>query len=230
MVQNQNEKRQEAPARRQILTAAAREFSDKGFGGARVDAIAARAHVNKATLYYHVGNKEALYGAVLTGVVQSLTQRLQDSLPRINEPEEKLRVLMKTIGAWAERHPYLPRIMLREVLSDGKNLPPEAAQAMGRIFGLLRSILEEGRRSGRFKDVDPVMGHHLLVVSSVLFATAQRVRARVIGMLEADLPPERPLSGSIPELSNLVLGGILTYTGRSAPPPSNAPSNPEVPS
>ena len=36
-----------------ILAAAALEFAERGFAGARVDRIARRARVNKAMLYYH---------------------------------------------------------------------------------------------------------------------------------------------------------------------------------
>ena len=48
-----------------ILAAATREFTDKGFGGARIDAIAAHAKINKRMLYHYYGGKEALYVAVL---------------------------------------------------------------------------------------------------------------------------------------------------------------------
>ena len=51
--------------RERILEAAAEEFGRAGFSGAKVDAIARRAGVNKAGLYYHVGNKEKLYEAVM---------------------------------------------------------------------------------------------------------------------------------------------------------------------
>ncbi len=43
-----------------ILEAATQVFSEKGFCGARVDEIAARAKVNKAMLYYYFENKEKL--------------------------------------------------------------------------------------------------------------------------------------------------------------------------
>ena len=44
-----------------ILAAAVREFSAKGISGARVDAIAARARVNKRMLYYYFESKEGLF-------------------------------------------------------------------------------------------------------------------------------------------------------------------------
>ncbi|NDU79447.1 TetR family transcriptional regulator, partial [Actinomadura sp. DSM 109109] len=50
-----------------ILAAAVREFTERGYEGARVDNIARRAGVNKRMLYHYFGNKEALYVAVLEG-------------------------------------------------------------------------------------------------------------------------------------------------------------------
>jgi len=53
--------------RLRILEAAKQEFSAHGLAGARVDRIAAKAGANKRMLYYHVGNKDDLYLAVLEG-------------------------------------------------------------------------------------------------------------------------------------------------------------------
>jgi AcrR family transcriptional regulator len=51
--------------RERILAAALKEFSAKGFAGARVDAIARRAAINKRMLYHYFGDKEELFKAVL---------------------------------------------------------------------------------------------------------------------------------------------------------------------
>jgi TetR/AcrR family transcriptional regulator len=51
--------------KQRILTAAMREFSAKGFAGARMDVIARQAASNKRMLYHYFGNKEDLFRAVL---------------------------------------------------------------------------------------------------------------------------------------------------------------------
>jgi AcrR family transcriptional regulator len=51
--------------REKILAAALAEFSARGFAGARVDAIAGRARVNKRMLYYCFGAKQDLYREIL---------------------------------------------------------------------------------------------------------------------------------------------------------------------
>lgn len=58
-------KRNPEAAQRLILDAAARAFADNGPAGARIDAIAAEAGVNKRMLYHYFGDKEALFAAVL---------------------------------------------------------------------------------------------------------------------------------------------------------------------
>jgi AcrR family transcriptional regulator len=62
-----------------ILAAAAEVFAQIGFAGARVDDIAARAGVNKAMLYYHVGDKERLYTAVLVEVLDRGSAALREA-------------------------------------------------------------------------------------------------------------------------------------------------------
>ncbi len=51
--------------RERILSAAVKEFAARGFAGARVDAIARRAAINKRMLYHYFGNKERLFQQVL---------------------------------------------------------------------------------------------------------------------------------------------------------------------
>ncbi|MBP2320997.1 AcrR family transcriptional regulator [Kibdelosporangium banguiense] len=51
-------------SRRQLLSAAFDEFAAKGYAGARVHEIAARAGVNKQLINYYFGGKEGLYRAL----------------------------------------------------------------------------------------------------------------------------------------------------------------------
>lgn len=51
--------------RGRILAAALKEFAANGFAGARVDAIARRAAINKRMLYHYFGNKEHLFREIL---------------------------------------------------------------------------------------------------------------------------------------------------------------------
>src|ERR1700733_13800264 len=77
-----------------ILAAAVKEFTEKGYGSARIDNIAKRANINKRMLYHYFGNKEALYVAVLESTYTSIRSaehalRLPD-----RDPVEAMRDLV----------------------------------------------------------------------------------------------------------------------------------------
>jgi TetR/AcrR family transcriptional regulator len=74
-------------SRARILAAALKEFAAKGFAGARVDAIARRASINKRMLYHYFGNKEELFKAVLR---RKISERQAWAEALSGEPEETL--------------------------------------------------------------------------------------------------------------------------------------------
>jgi AcrR family transcriptional regulator len=85
--------RNPARTRDRILSAALKEFAAKGFAGARVDAIARRANINKRMLYHYFGNKEKLFRAVLR---QKISERRAWALNLSSDPAERLPFWFKT--------------------------------------------------------------------------------------------------------------------------------------
>src|SRR5678815_5951856 len=74
-------------SRAAILEAAVQEFSREGVAGARTDAIARAAGVNKALLYYYFKDKDTLYGAVLDQAFGGLTSTLPVSYTHLRAHE-----------------------------------------------------------------------------------------------------------------------------------------------
>jgi TetR/AcrR family transcriptional regulator len=70
-----------------ILSAALKEFAAKGFAGARMDAIARRAAINKRMLYHYFGDKEGLFKAVLR---RKISERQAWAETLSGNPEETL--------------------------------------------------------------------------------------------------------------------------------------------
>src|SRR5699024_4733323 len=64
--------RNSAKTKADILVAGRAEFAERGFEGARVDAIATLAGANKRLLYHYFGNKEDLYRAVLRDAYEEI--------------------------------------------------------------------------------------------------------------------------------------------------------------
>lgn len=68
--------------RRCILDAALREFSTRGFAGARVDVIARRARINKRMLYHYFSDKAGLFRAVLRHKINDRMSRVEAQAPQ----------------------------------------------------------------------------------------------------------------------------------------------------
>jgi len=160
---------------RDILEAATEVFAEEGFGGARVDEIARRAGVNKAMMYYRIGDKATLYAEVLHHVFSGTADRLRQKLDPIASPEEKLRIYVQAFARTVQENPRLPPIMLQEVASGGRNLPDIVIQDLGRILLLLTGVLEEGVEKGVFVEANPVV-IHIMVIATISMTRVMRPR------------------------------------------------------
>src|SRR5690349_23452768 len=109
-----------SPAR--ILAAAEVEFAARGFAGARVDAIARRAKVNNAMLYYHFRSKERLYRTLLRDTFAAAAARVHAIGDRTGSDEEKVAAVIAGFAAFVEERRHFPAIMLREVAEGGTHL------------------------------------------------------------------------------------------------------------
>ena len=76
--------------RRRILPAAIHEFSEHGLAGARTDAIAHSAGVNKALLYYYFKSKKSLYTAAIEEVGSKVVESAIAALDSGGSPGESL--------------------------------------------------------------------------------------------------------------------------------------------
>ncbi|MCD2498486.1 TetR/AcrR family transcriptional regulator [Microbacterium nymphoidis] len=105
-----------AETRRKLLTSATEHFARSGFAGARVDAIARDAGVNKERIYQYFGDKAGLFAAVLDAEVN----RLLDGIDLSGRGGAALGALAGDLHDRASEHPELTRLLLWESLElDG---------------------------------------------------------------------------------------------------------------
>ena len=141
-----------------MLDAAAEVFALKGYDGAKVDRIAQAAGVNKATLYYHLGNKKQLFEAVLTSRFNQAAERLREALRPEGPPEEDLRRLVFALADIFQENPVLPRLMVQEVIGGGAHLTQPVIERILYLMSLTAGILERGRAAGVFPCPSPSGG------------------------------------------------------------------------
>lgn len=196
----------EADTRERILAAAAEVFASIGFAGARVDEIAARAGVNKAMLYYHVGDKDKLYATVLTETVDRVPPILRAAIAEADTPAEKLQCVLDTLASLPNSNPHFVPIMLREIASGGATLPDEMLVRMAGIFRVVADVLAEGVKKKAFRKTDPLLTHVTLIGSMLFLVASQPIRERLAKV--AGIEHTQTLEDLARHTGNLMLKGL----------------------
>jgi TetR/AcrR family transcriptional regulator len=146
-------------SRSTILNAAVAEFAEHGIAGARTDAIARAAHVNKALLYYYFKDKDALYRAALDHVFNGLLQRIIPVLESELPPRQKLLDYLGAYFDYIAANPRFPRVVQAEWMRSGAGaaeMHRVAREYFRPIFIKLVEVLREGVRRGEFREVNPM--------------------------------------------------------------------------
>ena len=142
-----------------VIEAAIEEFKEKGFQGASMDSISARAGVSKRTVYNHFSSKDLLfqqlalqffqYAAEMTHLEYQPLQPLEVQLLQFAEKEIALLAL--------ENFRDMARVMLSECIHS----PQLVATTMGQLNEQqsdLQLWISAAIEDGRLKEMDPEQG------------------------------------------------------------------------
>jgi AcrR family transcriptional regulator len=159
-----------------ILDAARIEFVEKGKAGARMQAIAERAEVNKALLHYYFRSKDKLYQAVFSQILEKVWCAIQESLHNNQGHGQDLRAMIRTFVATyintLKSHPEFPRLLLRE-LADGGTFLPQVFETItaktGNLPQMFFGMLQTATMMGRVNKLPPL--HILLNVVGMSVAS-----------------------------------------------------------
>lgn len=151
-------RRQPEVSRHAILQAALAEFAQVGLSGARMDAIAKAAGVNKALLYYYFHDKDALYGAVLDEFFGRFLKRLTEALDRPATVGQRFLLYVRAHYDTVAESPHYARIFIGEMMNAGRgastHLERLFAQYLQPISTRVLAILQEGIDSGEFRPIE----------------------------------------------------------------------------
>jgi len=191
------------------MEAALAIFADAGYAGARMDKIAGRAGVNKALIYYHIGDKKTLYAEVIHYLFGKTADTVEKRMAGAQTPVEKVRAYIRTLGRGILGEPYKASIILREFASGGAHFPEIVARDLKRIVGMLRAALEEGAEQGVFIETIPAAIHLIIVGAFNLYKTsaAFRQRHRIIEDIMVEVPEDMD-DLLVDEVERLVLRAI----------------------
>ncbi|MDZ7579317.1 MAG: TetR/AcrR family transcriptional regulator [Deltaproteobacteria bacterium] len=160
-IQERKERERER-RRQQIIVAAKRVFSAKGFNKATMEDIAKEAELSPGTIYIYFKNKDELYASLSLRILKHLNIRLEHvKNESYRDDAERIASLKQALYDVYEFDPLILINMFHLQSSETlKSLSPELMEEIKQLsrssLGTMAEIFEEGIRSGAFIDRHPV--------------------------------------------------------------------------
>jgi AcrR family transcriptional regulator len=158
----ERKEREKERRRQQIMVAAKRVFSKKGFSKATMEDIARESELSPGTLYLYFKNKEELYASLSLRILYFQNIRVEQVIAeKEKDPEAKLKQLMDAMIDVYEFDPLIIINMFQlqssETLKNlSENLLSEIKAINKQVLNNVASIFQEGVGLGIFIDEHPV--------------------------------------------------------------------------
>ena len=174
--------------REEILQAALRLFSDKGYNNVSMHEIAKEAEFGMGTLYKYFNNKEELYKALIKGFAEKVHHAFMQALAQEGNP---LQVIREYIAARREVHDEnqsIIRLYFAETRGASFNIKAGLDQDLLRLHdeGMreLASVFERGIKENIFRALDPY--HMALALDGIVMAFLFRMMEDPAGFRNED--------------------------------------------
>ena len=139
----------EANRREELLRAAANLFVEKGFAATTTRDIAEAVGMRSGSPFYHFRSKQDLLKAVMIEGLESGDARIQEAIAGIDDPVQRLRVLIRThLGNLLEGECHAP-MLLNESRSLDAPARAEIAAAFDRYQIPWQTTLDELHHLGK---------------------------------------------------------------------------------
>jgi AcrR family transcriptional regulator len=178
--------RRRAPDRPdEILDAAQRLFTDRGFAATKVDDVAAAAGLSKGAVYLYFPSKESLLEALVHRAVGPVADmavaRLGD---RSSSPRETIARAMGAVAAAMEneRTVEVPLLVLREAPAMPRIAEVYREAILMKVIPGLSGLIADGIARGLLRPVDPDLAVRTLVGPLL----AHVLMARIFGIMPED--------------------------------------------
>src|SRR5687767_13354752 len=159
-------KRPAGTRRNEMVQAAARLFSERGYHGTSIQHLADALGLQKGSLYSHIGSKEELLFDVVNEGADRFLERGEHALQMKAFAAVRLRRLLVGHVETAIEHLDAATVFLNEwrYLSEDKRAIGQMKRA--RYENIVRRIIDEGITSGEFRDDANVRFAARLVLSA----------------------------------------------------------------
>src|SRR3984957_6384396 len=159
------EQQRSIETRASILDAAIAEFSQRGFEGASIRAIADRLGLQHPLITYHYRSKDILWRAAADHAFAQIRNEWDASAPESSDlpPLARLREEYATLFRYTVAFPEFHRFMRQEALTDNPRLKWVAETVLAPLLARLLPQIIEAQKRGLLPAVDPILFHYMMV-------------------------------------------------------------------
>ncbi|MBX7219833.1 MAG: TetR family transcriptional regulator [Blastocatellia bacterium] len=139
-----------------ILRAAITVFARNGFFNSKVADIAREAGVADGTVYLYFKNKDDLLLSIINEALDEANERIRREMAELTDPLEKLyRIAELHLGLMGNDRD-LAIVFEVEIRHSTKFMEEFSATRLSEYLRMVREIIEEGQRTGRFRtEINP---------------------------------------------------------------------------
>jgi len=150
--------RERIARREEILSAARRIFSERGFAGATLDEIAVAAEFGKGTIYNYFSSKEELFVSVILSGMGRFRQFVEEAVAAKSSSTEKIEAFVDASFEFFEMHHHLFSILELERYNLARSLNEEMFERFCKqeteLHDFLHQIFEKGIQKREFRKLN----------------------------------------------------------------------------
>ena len=140
-----------------IIAAATRVFSERGYHAASMAEIADEVGIRKPSLYHHVRKKEDLLFAIHEQLIDELTAETEQAIAAVQDPAEKLAASLRVAFSFVSRNKDAVTVFLQERRELRGRRWHELVAKRDAYEHLIQDAIADGTRRGTFVDVNPAI-------------------------------------------------------------------------
>lgn len=180
-------KRQSEKTRATILATAERIFAHAGLAGARTEAIAKAAGVNKALLYYYFKSKDDLYEAILEEHFRDFNEQAMAVLNSSGPARDVLLNYVSLHFDFISNHRQSAPLFQQCMMAGGKRAERLIGKYLKPRSEAVAKLLERGMRAGEFRRTNLFHTAVSLIALIVFYFSAAPV-LQLLGHVDAHSP------------------------------------------
>jgi AcrR family transcriptional regulator len=144
--------------RKDILAAALRAFSEKGYDKTSIDDVVRVTGYSKGTIYWYFENKQVLFTALMEFVVDQMFTRFDEVFSSVQTmtPHEAIAAIFQGVDALLDMNPKVASLTV-DFMLQGLHYPDmqkKYGEYYARYIDELGAIIQRGIDAGKFRPVD----------------------------------------------------------------------------